>query len=54
MHDTHRKLCLRTLFDNRSISTKIIKKSLKEILQIIKGMACCLVPNKAFNNADTY
>ena len=42
MHDTHRKLCIRTISDDRSISTIIIKKSLKEILQISKGMACYL------------
>ena len=48
MHDTHRKLCIRTMSDDRSISTIIIKKSLKEILFISKGMACYLVTNKAF------
>ena len=48
MHDAHRKLCIRTISDDRSISTIIIKKFLKEILQISKGMACCLVTNKAF------
>ena len=46
LHDTHRNI--RTISDDRSISTILIKKSLKEILQISKGMACCLVPNKAF------
>ena len=53
MHDTHRKLCTRTISDDCSIPIIIIKKSLKEFLQISKVMACCLVPNKAFN-ADTY
>ena len=43
MHDAHRKLCIRTISDDRSISTIIIKKFLKEILQISKGMAYCLV-----------
>ena len=36
-----------SISDDRSISTIIIKKSLKKILQISKGMAYCLVPNKA-------
>ena len=48
MHDAHRKLCIRTISDDRSISTLIIKKFLKEILQISEGVACCLVLNKAF------
>ena len=52
MHDTHIKLCIRTISDDRSISTIINPKPLKEILQINKGMVCCSVTRRF--NADTY
>ena len=34
------------------ISTIVINKPLKEILQLSKGMACCVVSNKTLFNAD--
>ena len=54
MHDTHRKLCIKAISDDRSISAIIIKKSLKEILQISEGMAFCLRFQIIHFNDDTY
>ena len=55
MHDPHRKLCIGTISDDRSISTIIIKKSLKEILQISKDTVWLVVwfQTRRFNT-DTH